>query len=58
MKNLNSPPALFLILAVSFALSSCSAIVGIFKAGMGVGIFLVVFLIIVIAIIVMRAGKK
>ncbi|MBK5285132.1 MAG: phosphatidate cytidylyltransferase [Bacteroidia bacterium] len=39
-------------------MSSCSAVAGIFKVGMGVGIFIVVAVIIVIAIIAMRVSKK
>ncbi len=39
-------------------LSSCSAIAGIFKAGMGFGIFIVVLVIVVIAVLVMRSNKK
>lgn len=45
------------ILLLSF-LSSCSAIAGIFKAGMGVGIFIVIVVIVIIAAIALKAGKK
>jgi hypothetical protein len=38
--------------------SSCSVIGGIFKAGMGVGIFLVILVIAVIIFLVSRVGKK
>ena len=49
---------LFLILLLFSILSSCSVIGGIFKAGMGFGIFIVVFIIVIIAVIVMKATKK
>ena len=48
----------FTILMLSLMVSSCSAIAGIFKAGMGVGIFIVVLVIIVIVAIIMWAGKS
>jgi len=38
-------------------LSSCSVIVGIFKAGMGFGVFITVLLILVIALGVWRMWK-
>lgn len=38
-------------------LTSCEAIGGIFKAGMGFGIFLVLFVIIVILVLVFRKRK-
>ena len=50
------PEILFLLMISLF--TSCSAIAGIFKAGMSFGIFLVVLVIVVIVIIAMRAGKK
>ena len=40
------------------SLSSCSFIAGVFKTGMGVGIFLVVLLLIVVFAVIARAGKK
>jgi predicted small secreted protein len=49
---------LFAVLLVSLFVSSCSAIAGIFKAGMGFGIFIVVVIIVIIAVIAMKAGKK
>ena len=57
MKNLNFL-AVFTLLFMSFALSSCEAIAGIFKAGMGFGIFIVLAIIGVIVFIAMRAGKN
>lgn len=46
------------LILFSLLVSSCSAIAGIFKAGMGFGIFIVVVIIIIIALIAMRSGKK
>jgi multisubunit Na+/H+ antiporter MnhB subunit len=46
---------LFFLLAT---LSSCEAIKGIFKAGMGFGIFLVVAVIAIIVFIAMKVGGK
>ena len=48
----------FTLLILSAMLSSCSAVEGIFKAGMGVGIFIVIIVIIGIVAIIMRSGKK
>lgn len=47
--------ALFLI---SMLMSSCELIGGVFKAGVGVGVFIVVLIIGVIIALVIRAGKK
>ena len=45
--------------AIGLFFTSCSAIEGIFKAGMGVGIFMVVAVIAVIIFIISKlAGKK
>ena len=46
------------LLSITILLSSCAAIAGIFKAGMGVGIFIVVAIVLIIVFFVMRAGKK
>ena len=48
----------FLLLSMLCLLNSCQAIAGIFKAGMGVGIFIAVFVVVIIVFFVMRAGKK
>ncbi len=50
--------SVFSFLLFSFLLSSCAAIEGIFKAGMGVGIFIVIVIIGIIVAIVMRIGKN
>jgi hypothetical protein len=54
MKNLLNILGIILIII----LSSCSAIVGIFKAGMGFGIFLSVAVVAVIILILIKAGGK
>ena len=48
--------ALFMALLTTF--QSCSVIGGIFKTGMGVGIFVVVFVIAIIIFFVTRIGKN
>lgn len=57
MKNQKLLYAPILLLTIGF-LSSCEAIAGIFKAGMGFGIFIVVLIIVVIVALLMRANKK
>jgi hypothetical protein len=47
-----------LIVLLSLSLSSCQVIEGIFKAGMGFGIFLVVALIGLLIYIVMKIFQK
>ncbi len=54
MRNLLNILGIILIIV----LSSCSAIVGIFKAGMGFGIFLTVVVVVVIILILVKAGNK
>jgi hypothetical protein len=49
--------SIFLIFCTLF-LTSCSAIEGIFKAGMGVGIFIVIAIIAIIVFVAMRFSKK
>lgn len=57
MKKINLPFT-FTLLFLSLLLNSCAAIGGIFKAGMGFGIFIVIAVILIIAFIAMRANKK
>ena len=59
MKNILKP-FLYILLSIlsSSLLTSCQAIGDIFSAGVYVGIFLVVAVIIIIAIVVSRLGKK
>ncbi|MCD6065735.1 MAG: hypothetical protein K0S33_561 [Bacteroidetes bacterium] len=57
MKNLKLLSLSILVLSL-FMLASCEFIGGVFKAGMGFGIFIVVAIIVVIVVLLMRAGKK
>lgn len=57
MKNIHYIyPALLILLISTF--SSCEVIGGIFKAGMGFGIFIVIAIIAVIALIIGRLGSR
>ncbi|MGV9002754.1 hypothetical protein [Flavobacterium sp.] len=47
-----------LLFTIGLLFTSCSAIEGIFKAGMGVGIFIVVAIIAVIIFIISKIGGK
>lgn len=47
---------LLLLLLVSLTFTSCDIIEGIFKAGMGVGIFIVIAIIAVIVFIISKLG--
>lgn len=57
MKTIH-PLSLITLLLISISLQSCEAIEGIFKAGMGFGIFIVVALIVVIVFIISKLGKN
>jgi len=46
------------LVIMSLAVSSCSVIGDIFKAGMCFGIFIVVAIIVVIVIVILRLSKK
>lgn len=46
------------LLFTSLMATSCSVISGIFKAGMGFGIFIVVAIVILIIILFLRLGNK
>jgi len=48
----------FILALLTVSLSSCDAIAGIFKAGMGFGIFIVIAVLALIVFIAMRAGKN
>jgi hypothetical protein len=50
--------SLLIIVLIALSVSSCEAIAGIFKAGMGFGIFLVIAVIAGILFLVFRSGKK
>lgn len=50
---------IIMLLVLSISVTSCSVIEGIFKAGVGVGIFLVVIVLAVIAFIISKiVGRK
>lgn len=57
MKRIN-PLAVIILLLLSTLISSCAVIGGIFKAGMGFGIFLVIAVIVIIVFLLTKAGKK
>lgn len=57
MKIINLIPALTLFM-LSTLLTSCGVVEGIFKAGMGFGIFIVVVVIGLIIYIVMKIGNN
>lgn len=57
MKKTNFLTA-FILMLISLTLSSCEAIAGIFKAGMGVGIFIVIAIVAIVVFIVMKVGKN
>ncbi|MFN8347482.1 MAG: hypothetical protein U0X91_20935 [Spirosomataceae bacterium] len=48
----------FAVAALALFMTSCEAIAGIFKAGMGFGIFLVIAVIVGILFLVFRSSKK
>lgn len=50
--------SLLIIILTALSVSSCEAIAGIFKAGMGFGIFIVIAVIAGILFLVFRSGKK
>lgn len=50
---------IIMLLVLSVSISSCSVIEGIFKAGVGVGIFLVVIVLAIIAFVISKiVGRK
>lgn len=57
MKHIN-PITVLILLSFSSIISSCEAIAGIFSAGMGFGIFIVIAIVALIAFILMKAGKN
>ena len=46
------------LLALFSTLQSCAVVGGIFKAGMGVGVFVVVLVIAIIIFFIVRMGKR
>jgi hypothetical protein len=55
--NLNKNATAFMLLFISSILSSCSVVGGIFKAGMGFGIFIVIAVIVAIIAVVVWLSK-
>jgi hypothetical protein len=49
---------MLLLLSLLVSVSSCSAIAGIFKAGMGFGMFFVLAVLVIIAFIVLKIRQK
>jgi hypothetical protein len=47
-----------LVILAGIALSGCEVVGGIFKAGMAVGVFLVIAVIVLIAFVVSKARKR
>ena len=56
MKKLLQTTALFILILTTF--TSCEVIGGIFKAGMGVGIFIVIAVIALIVFLISKLGGK
>jgi hypothetical protein len=56
--NLSGLMAVFVLVLMSFMVSSCSVIGDIFKAGMGVGIFAILAVLVVIVFVISRFRKK
>ena len=57
MKKITFISEFFMLFLIAL-IDSCSVEGGIFKAGMGVGIFIVVAVIIIVVLLVRRASKK
>ncbi|MES1224658.1 MAG: hypothetical protein ABUT20_54705 [Bacteroidota bacterium] len=56
MKKINH--AALLLFLSSLLFSSCSAVAGIFKAGMGFGIIAVIAFLVILVFVFTRGGKK
>ena len=54
----NKSIKLLFILSILFSLSGCSVVEGIFKVGMGAGIFVVIAIIVIVVFIITRFTKK
>lgn len=57
-KKMKLKYALFFLFSISFLLSSCQAIAGIFKAGVWVGVIGIVILIAIVLWILNKVTKK
>jgi len=58
MKKYFNLQLLIVCFLLTFSLSSCEAIAGIFKAGVWTGIIVVVLIIALVVFLMSRAGKK
>ncbi len=58
MKFINTGKIIWVFLMIMILLPSCSFIEGVFKAGMGVGILLVVAVIAVVIYVISKLGRK
>lgn len=57
MKKINSLKVIALLF-ISFLFTSCEVVEGIFKAGMGLGIFIVIAVVLIIVFVISRFSKK
>jgi len=57
MKKIN-PLIISALILLSFFFTSCEAIAGIFKAGMGFGIFIVIAVLAIIITIIVKLAKN
>jgi hypothetical protein len=58
MKKLQNFSVLALLLSIALSLGGCAVVGGIFKAGVGVGVFMVVAVIALIIFIITRIGRR
>ena len=49
---------LFALILLPAVLSSCESVAGIFKAGIGTGIFLAFAIVVIIFVVITRIGKE
>lgn len=57
MKKINLLKVIALLF-ISFLFTSCEVVEGIFKAGMGLGIFIVIAVVLIIVFVISRFSKK
>ncbi|MEJ8819018.1 phosphatidate cytidylyltransferase [Lacibacter sp. H407] len=57
MMNISNSIRIMLLALTTTMFSSCAVVEGIFKAGMGVGIFIVVAIIALLIFIIVRIGR-
>ena len=58
MYKINSKTSLLFLLTLAISFSSCQVVEGIFKAGVWVGILIIVVIIALIFWLISKAGKK